>query len=423
MTEHAIVEGPAPGDTAPRGKHPPVWLFAILQIPYGVGGVFSSTIIGRILNTNQVDHNKSDWAVTASLLIAGFQFLLAPTVDLKLRRRSWYLLMSTVAACLIMAAMLTPMPQHVDRFIFFALTGQVAIGFLSACLGGLMVSTIPNELRGRASGFSNFGNVGVAAIAGGVFLQLLETRTLPLVGMVVAAAVILPALVVLTIEESPPELKSARELFGRMFGDIWTLLKRREGWTGLLLCMSPVGTAALLQLFSSYASLYHASDRTVTWVNGYIGGFLTGAACLLGGWICDRMNRRWAYIGAGALTAICGGVMAFAPITPQTYAIGALTYLFITGFCYAAFTAFELEVIGTQSATAGTQYSLYTSAGNFAIFYVLRLDSMGREWYEHRHGEALAPRGLLGTDAIVNVVGIVLFLALITLLKPKRKLA
>jgi MFS family permease len=201
--------------------------------------------------------------------------------------------------------------------------------------------------------------------------------------------------------------------------DVWNTVKQRPGWSGILLCISPVGTAAAMQVFTSFSDSYHASPRMVTWVNGYGGGLLTGIACLLGGWICDRMNRRAAYLLSGALTAAIALVMAFSPMTPFTYAWAALTYLFVTGFCYAAFTAFVLQCVGGAQASASTQYTLFTSAGNFAIFYVGKIDGMGFDWYASRFGEAGAPRGLLVTDGALNLIGIALFLGLLALLKPQ----
>ncbi len=415
-------------------RPPPVWLFSLLLIPYGIGGAFSSATLGRILDLNHVGKAKITTAVSLSVLIAGLQFLWAPTVDIRLRRRSWYLIVAFLGGLLMMAAMFTPLPSQVDLFIVLVLLAQVAICLTGPCIGGLMATTVPDELRGRASGFSNFGNVGVGAIAAGVTLQLIEKGTLHLpllgevsslraTGVVVAALVMMPALIVLAVDEPLPPRRTARQIFGAMLRDVWNTIRVPRGWSGILLCLSPVGTAAAMQLFTSFATAYQASPRMVTVVNGYVGGLLTGAACLLGGWLCDRMNRRVAYLLSGGLTAAVALGMALAPMTPSTYFWGALSYLFVTGFCYAAFTAVVLEIIGPAGATASTQYTLFTAAGNQAISYMIKLDGWGYDLYGHRFGEAVAPRGLLIADAVLNVVGIGLFSALLLLLRRSSKLA
>jgi hypothetical protein len=106
-------------------------------------------------------------------------------------------------------------------------------------------------------------------------------------------------------------------------------------------------------------------------------------------------------------------------MTPFTYAWAGLTYLFITGFCYASFTAFVLEVIGEANASASTQYTLFTSAGNVAISYVGFIDGAGFDYFARHWNAAGAPRGLLVTDGALNLIGIALFLTMLALLRPE----
>jgi predicted MFS family arabinose efflux permease len=105
------------------------------------------------------------------------------------------------------------------------------------------------------------------------------------------------------------------------------------------------------------------------------------------------------YLLSGGLTALCGVVMMLSPLSPTTYAVGVSVYLFITGFCYAAFSAAVLETIGKGGAAASTQYALFVSCGNLAIAYVGFIDTRFHEGY--------GPRGLCGVDAALNVVGII----------------
>ncbi len=406
---------------APAHRAAPPWLFFLLAVPFGVAGSYTSTSFNYILNQNQVDPAKADTAVALSVLVAGVQFLWAPLMDIKLRRRSWFVVVSFAGAALMIAAMATPVKAHTDLFIGLTLAAQVAICLTSACNGALMANTVPNERRGLAAGFSNAGNIGFGAITSGVTLQLVDRVRLPVVGLVIGAMLALPSLLVLMIDEPEPPRRGAAETFRAMARDVWNTVKRREGWSGYLLCLSPVGTAAAMQLFTGkFAETYHPSPAMIAVNNGYLGGLITGASCMVGGILCDRFRRRSAYLAAGALTALVAIAFALAPCSPRTYAWGTLLYLAVTGFCYAAFTAFVLEVIGAARDTAATQYTLFTAAGNQAIAYVIKLDGVGRGFYERHVDAAHSGRGLLYTDALLNLVGIALFTGLLALLRPTR---
>ena len=147
------------------------------------------------------------------------------------------------------------------------------------------------------------------------------------------------------------------------------------------------------------AADYRASAGMVAFVNGWVSGIVTAVGSLLGGYLCDRYSRRVMYLLSGGLTALVAAVMAAAPLSPTTYIVGVSAYLFVTGFCYAAFSAAVLETIGKGGAAASTQYALMVSCGNLAINYVGLIDT--------RFDKGFGPRGLLGVDALLNMVGVV----------------
>jgi MFS family permease len=120
---------------------------------------------------------------------------------------------------------------------------------------------------------------------------------------------------------------------------------------------------------------------------------------LIGGFVCDRTNRRAMYLLAGVLTSVVGAGMALSPPSQTTFTIGALTYALVTGFCYAAFTATVLETIGKDTKSASTRYSMFNAAGNVAIAYVGLIDSR----FEAHHGVA----GVVGSDAALNIAGVI----------------
>ena len=97
--------------------------------------------------------------------------------------------------------------------------------------------------------------------------------------------------------------------------DLWSTAKSREGFTGVVICLLPVGCGALTNLFSGMAADYDAPQRLVEIVNGLGGGISSALGALVGGWLADRMNRRLAYGLSGVLTALTaiGIAMTSAP--------------------------------------------------------------------------------------------------------------
>jgi MFS transporter, PAT family, beta-lactamase induction signal transducer AmpG len=395
-----------------KAKHPPVWIFGLLYLPYGISGAFASATLGAILQKYGVDKNKIASAVAASLLIATFQFLWTPTVDIGFRRRTWFMIMCVLGGLTMASTALIDVPNNIDLFIYMVLGSQVFVNLTGPCIGGLMATTLPDDVRGKAAGFSNAGNIGAGAVGAGISLTLFQNYSLPAVSIATGLMLMLPGLIALAIPELKPIKRKATELFRTMFRDVWNTARSRVGWSGMLFCISPVGTAAAMQLFTSFSDDYKASGNVVAIVNGYAGGVITGVSCIISGYFCDRINRRVAYLIAGAATAICAVAMAIAPMNQATYIVGALFYLLITGLCYAAFTAAVLEIIGNAGATASTQYVLFTAAGNFAIAYVVKLEGYGYTWWQSTYGQATAPRGVMFADAALNMAGVIVLLIL-----------
>ena len=135
-------------------------------------------------------------------------------------------------------------------------------------------------------------------------------------------------------------------------------------------------------------------------VTGVLGGLVMAVGCVVGGWICDRMDRKGAYILFGLMQAACAAGMGFMPHTEVNYVVFTLLYAFITGFTYAGFTAFVLEIMGAGSAA--TKFSLFASLSNFPIQWVTSIDG----WAYKKHG----PAGMLYVEALVGVAGMAVFM-------------
>jgi PAT family beta-lactamase induction signal transducer AmpG len=353
-------------------KHPPPWMFVFAGTSYGVTGAFISQIMPFLTSHNGIDKKSIGWFTTLLFVPAATQFLYSPIVDVGPPRRKWLVIVAILSALCLVGAFSMPLPGRIHAFLAFAFAAQVLSALIGACAGGLLAVTMPDEKRGAGSAWYNVGNLSGGGAAGAVAIYLTGEGWDPtVVGLVIAAMLTLPALAILFIYEPPRDnIQSVGEVFGQSTRDIRSVLFSRAGLTGIALCISPIGTAALTNFFSDMGDDFHASTKVVAFGVGGASSIVTAIGALIGGYLCDRFNRRAMYLLSGALTAICGVALAKMSHTPTTYLVGVTSYNLVTGFCYSAFTATVLETIGNAGKAASTQYALFVSAGNIAIQYV-----------------------------------------------------
>jgi MFS transporter, PAT family, beta-lactamase induction signal transducer AmpG len=391
-------------------KHPPPWLFGIVGIPYGVGGAFVSVVMPFLASRAKLDIGEIGWFSTLLFVPPMVQFLYAPIVDVGPKRKHWLIIVSVLGASCFAATFAMPLPEHKFEFLLFGFLGQFITGLTGSCNGGLLALTMPDEKRGQASAYLNIGNLSGGAAAAWATVEMLRNGwDLTIVGLVYAVMIIAPALAILVVEEPDRERRSAREVFADMWHGVRDVLFSKSGLTGIALCISPVGTAALTNYFAGMKDAYGASEKLVGFVSGPASAVLMAAGAWIGGWLCDNYNRRAMYLAAGALTAACGIGMALAPHNSDTYLWGVMAYALVTGFCYSAFTATVLETIGDKAGKAASmQYALFVAAGNVAIAYVGFVDTRfgGKETLADGTTRPVYEQ-VIAADATLNLLGVV----------------
>lgn len=386
-------------------RHPPPWIFGITALPCGIFQGFLSVAMPFLLRKAGVPVEQIATASAAANIPIIYYFLWAPIVDLGLKRRSWLVLSSIASGVCASFAFLVPLPGQLALFTALVTLACALNTMVSSSNGALMASTLPANLRGRASGWYQFANVGGVSIGGGVLLWLGDSLSLRSTAFVLAILIALPSLAAFFISEDRREPIPLIETWRVMFTEVWTILKSRAGLVGLIFFLAPVNAGALMNLFAAVAVDYHAPVLAVTWITGIAGGLLSAVGSLAGGFLCDRIGRRSVYVLCGILFVLCCITMAVSPLTAQTYIIGSSVYLFILGMAYAAFTALVLDVIGTGGRSAATSYSLFCSAGNIPIVVMT--------WFDGKGYGAFGPRGLLGFDGLGNLIGTVIIVAMI----------
>lgn len=380
-------------------RNPP-WLFGILSIPYGTFNAIIVVLMPFLLRKRGISPDQIANVIAISSIPNIWYFIWSPIVDTGLLRRTWVMIAAGVSAICGAIAIAEPSLSLTQLTLLLTGGNVVAMMLSSAC--GAILTTLNPSARGRASGWYQAGNLGGGALGAGAAIAVADRTTLPVLAIAAAAIVFLPALAALKISEDRVPRMAFIALFRALFHDVWDVLRSRATIIGLVFFLSPVGSSAIANLISSVGPDYHASDAQVAWVSGLAGGLLSALGCVLGGFICDRMNRMHAYALAGLLSAVFSAWMALGPPTPLTYAGGYMGYALAAGIAYAAFTALELDVLGRRPHAAGTAYSLLGASGNFPIAYMTWLDGVGYKY--------AGARGLMGVDAVANGAGAILLL-------------
>jgi PAT family beta-lactamase induction signal transducer AmpG len=397
--------------------HPIIW--AILVLPFGVAVGYLQVAAPYLLRLRGVDMAVIGALVFTANQPHSFKVLWAPILDIGWPRKNWYVLMVALTAVALAFTSFIPTDGTQRLGPFAALSvylviltvAQVTVATSSSAVLGIMAVVIPEADQARASGWQTAGNLAGTSVGGAAAVWLVSHTSQTLTAFALAGTCLASTIPIFWIQEprlpKHPLLKSMWELLK----DLWKTLISRSGWTGMLICLSPVGTGALLNLFSALALDYSSDpdtrEKMVLYVTGVVGGIVSAFGALLGGYLAAKMNRRLAYVIFGVLTSLCALAMIVAPANPTAFTIGCLAYSFANGLCFAAFYAFVFEMVG-KGQGAATKLALFISASNQAINYTAWLDGKAYDWGKaHWAAHAWGGRtGMLGMDAGTTFVGI-----------------
>ncbi len=393
--------------------HPSVFMFLI--IPFGVVSGYVTVSLAYLLGKSGVPVGQVAALVAASVIPHTWKFAWAPLIDSVLTRKTWYVLASVSSAAGIVTIGAMPLGMHsLPTLTAAVLLANFAVTFLGMATDSLMAYGTPPELKGRAGGWFQAGSLGGCGLGGGAGLWLAGRFTNATTAVILAGACLVCCFALFFVPEPVSTVREERlfKTLGNVFKDLWNVARSRLGFLALFLCLLPIGSGAASNLWSAVAGDWHASADTVALVTGVLGGLLSAGGCLLGGWVCDRINRKSAYLIYGGLQALCALGMAAAPRTRWTYIIFTSLYAVILGLTYAGFTAFVLEAMGTGAAA--TKYNVFASLSNAPIYFMTLIDG----WAHPRWG----PAGMLETEAAICLLGMalfVIFIAMVNRVKPQ----
>ena len=395
--------------------HPGTFMF--LYLPFGIFQGYISVTLGFLLTQAGVSLAGVASIVSLPYLPNILKFLWAPLVDITLTVKRWYSIANIGTAIGILVTCIIP---HNSSFltllmviVFFASLANTVIAMATE---NLIAQDVPDESKGRAGGWLQAGNLGGFGIGGGAGIWLAERISMQWIsGATIALICLLCGLGLLLLKEPVPFKREENYLktLGSLVKDIWNLIKSRAGFLVMVLCFLPIGSGAASNLWSSISKDWSASPDAVALAVGLVGGVASAIGCLLGGWICDLMDRKKAYILFGLLEGACALSMAITPRTQLMFVIWTSVYAVTIGLAFAGFSAFVLEAIGKIGAA--TKYNVFAGLSNIPIYLMIFVD----EW-AHTNWSAT---GMLIAETIMPVLGAILFISahvLVNRFKPVR---
>jgi len=392
------------------------WIFAPLFAPFGISSGYVSVTLAFLLDRAGLPTATIATIIALSVWPQTVKMIWAPFVDTIGNPKVWYGIGAlTVGSSILLMSVLPKTEAEVPIFIALIVGSSVTSTFISMSTEIFMANQVPAELRGRASGWSQAGNLGGGGIGGGIGLLLAENVTAPWVSGGFLALVclacwgmtaFLPKLVRTTTE--------ALHYFGELKEvavNVWAVARSRVGYLALIIMLLPIGSGGVP--WSAIADEWQAGGNMVAFVNGMAGGVAAMVGAMVAGFICDRMELKKAYCMFGILVGLVAVTMIFLPRTPMVFVIGVLGYQFMVGTAYTGYAAIVLEAIGKKSAA--TNWNLLAALSNIPIAAMSMVDG-------HMH-DAYGTDAMLAGELAFPAIAIVLFALFVLATRPRKRAA
>jgi MFS family permease len=386
-------------------RHPHPVVFMLLCIPFGASGGYATVTLAYQLSQSGVGVGAIAALVAMNVFPQTYKVLWAPIVDTTLSSKTWYLISALVTAVTIGAmGFIHPDIKGVGLLTALVFVNSAAVSFLAMGAENLMANATRPEEKGRAGGWYQAGNLGGSGIGGGAALWIAQHSPIVWLPAVAMALLFVGCCCALFFLDEPSKEHRQLHYLHTLKGlalDVWNTAKSRVGFLALLICFLPIGAGSASGLWAAVAGDWHASADTVALVNGVMGGVVSLIGCIIGGYLCDRMERKFAYLLFGVFLSVAALAMAAMARTEMMFIVFTLLYAFVQGLNYASFSAVVLEAIG--GGAAATKYNLYASLSNMPITYMVLVDGWGYErWHDN---------GLLVVDAVSGIIGVAIFAA------------
>jgi MFS family permease len=386
-------------------------IFAVLFAPFGISSGYVSVTMGFLLARAGLPTAMIATLIALSVFPQTWKVLWAPLVDTVGNPKLWYGLGAATVGGTILAISVLPMTRaEVPVLSALVVFSSVASTLVSMSTEIFMANQTPPELRGRASGWSQAGNLGGNGIGGGIGLLLAEHVGQAWVSGAVLAAICFACwagmLALPKLRRTASEHSYLRDLI-QVAVDVWSVARSRLGYLALVIMVLPIASGAMP--WSAVASEWHAGGDLVAMVNGIGGGLASMVGAMAAAFVCDRMDPKRAYCLFGILVGLAAAAMTLLARTPTVFTVFVLLYNAMVGAGYTGYAAIVLEAIGKKSAA--TNWNLMAALSNAPITLMGIFDG----WMHDRFGTDAMLLGELALPAVT----IVLFGLLVVATRPR----
>jgi PAT family beta-lactamase induction signal transducer AmpG len=240
---------------------------------FGMYGGILVISVPQLLSARHVPESTIA-AMTAVMISPGFwTFLVSPVLDVRFSRR-WYSMVTAVVAALFLSMALLNLahPALVE--------GLLVVGFFFAnlyqsALGGWLSTITTAEEKLNLSVWVTIANISGGGAMAMITGELVQRLSPTLAALSLGAAVLLPTAVFPWMQAPGPDRRLARESFRQFFGEVLSIVKRREVLIAIVLFIAPAATFSLVNILGGLGNDFDASTHFV--------GLVGGAGVLVGG--------------------------------------------------------------------------------------------------------------------------------------------
>jgi MFS transporter, PAT family, beta-lactamase induction signal transducer AmpG len=381
--------------------HPSV--YAGLYLPFGAVNGYLTVAIAYQLAQTGVSAESIGVLIALYFIPHTWKFLWAPIVDMTLSSKRWYVIGAALSALGALGmAVCSAGPVDLTALTVAAVMASLATTLLGMAVEALIAHSTSPAQQGRAGGWLQAGNFAGVGIGGGAALWLAtHVGRAWITGAALGTCSLLCCLGLTLIRESHRGPRGGSIAAGtrEVLRDVWSVTRSPRGYLALLVLFLPIGSPGASALFSVISDDWHTSATTVELANGTLSGVLSLLGCLAGGYLSDLINRKLAYLVYGLLLGLCALAMALAPHDQTNYILFVLLYSFISGVCYAGFSAVTLEAIG--GGVAANKYSVFACLANIPTAYLAAIEG----WARTHHGV----NAFLYVDFAAPIVGALIY--------------
>ncbi len=418
-----------------------LFAFFCLYVTEGIPLGFTATTLATQMRREGLGPEEIGTFVATLYLPWAWKWALGPVVDTvhsrRLgRRRAWIVGAQLLMVLTLLGSASVDFTENLAWFTTIILVHNLFGATQDVAIDALAVQTLPAEERGLANGLMFGGAYLGQAIGGAGMLFLLPTLGLNGAFVLVSATILTVTLfVALPLQEAAPAeperplgLSALREeLVGFVKSSFRAMFGTRHAFSAFFVALLPAGACALsLSLSSNLAVELGMSDAAIGELSLY-SAVIAAGACVLGGFLSDRIGRRrglalW-LAGTGLPTLWLAWQMSeYGWITPIPLDLpdrpvvpaglvdalwtASLAFAFFNGLMYGTRSALFMDV--TNPAVAATQFTAYMALLNVTISY-------SALWQGHAVVRWGYPRTLV-IDAVLGVLAV----ALLPLTVPRQ---